>query len=261
MNEITGYLIKRSWTARSNQQRDSLAVTFFLFVWYSNKGICDNFCGAFATRPPFPCEPHQHTRPTLTTLLNLTLTTHSQQTQLYHYLVAVGLVDSTKEKFWQTLRSVDCLIDSWTDNLGDRDAFWMECIDRWKKCQLLHQLITWPIYQRRRRYAYWRTQNEGWWEWAVTISNQRHKYSLIDSLINKFIYQWTEKQTNGHISSTLDISMHYLTDLSTETQRPISMYTNLGVLGMGHVYFKSKNINIHLSIDQYINWSIYQWTE
>ena len=64
------------------------AVGYFPIFWYSKKGVCDAFCDAFATRPPFPCQ-KRPARLTLTTLLNLTLTPHSLQTHLYHHLVAV----------------------------------------------------------------------------------------------------------------------------------------------------------------------------
>ena len=136
----------------------------FLFGFFGTqkKGICDAFCDVFATRLPFPCKP-RCTRPTLPTLmtLTLTLTPHSQQTKLYHYLVAVGLVDLTTDTFRPTFLSVDCLIGSWTEKLGDGNVFWWTRIDWWKKYQLPHLLINWPIYQQRCGDAYQRTQIDG----------------------------------------------------------------------------------------------------
>ena len=163
----------------------------FLIFWYSKKGICYDFCDTFATRPPFPWDPFI-TCPTLQTLLNLTLTPHFRHTHIYHHLVAVVSVDLKMYTFRPTFLSIDWPIGLWTEKPGDRYAFQRTRIDGWNKCQLPHQLITWPIYQHRRGDAYQRTQIDGWRGRAVYISNQRHQYSPIDWSINQLIYQQTD---------------------------------------------------------------------
>ena len=77
---------------------ENLVVGFFPIVFYSKKGICDAFCGAFLTIPPFPYEPRP-TRPTLVIFITLKLTPYSLQTQLYYHFVAVGSVDLTTDTF------------------------------------------------------------------------------------------------------------------------------------------------------------------
>ena len=129
------------------------AVGFFPIILVLKKGICDDFCDAFAIRPPFPWEPRP-TSPTLPKPLTVTLTPHSLQTHLYHHLVAVGSVNLTMDTFWLTLRYVYFLVGFWTEKPLDVDKFRWMIIYGWKKCQLLHPLITWPIYQRRCGYAY-----------------------------------------------------------------------------------------------------------
>ena len=74
------------------------AVGFTPIVLVLKKGICDAFCDAFATIPPFSCETCQ-TRPTMPKILTLTLKPHSCRTKLYHHLVAVGPVDLTTDTF------------------------------------------------------------------------------------------------------------------------------------------------------------------
>ena len=147
----------------------------FPIVLVIKKGDLWRFCGVILTRPTFPCRP-RWTHPTLLTLLTLTLTPHSLQTQLYQHLVAVGSVGLKRDKFWPTLWSIDFLIDFWTEKPGDGDAFRWTRIGRWKKCQITHPFITWPIYQQICGDAYQRTKIYGWQGWAVSIFNQRHPH-------------------------------------------------------------------------------------
>ena len=76
------------------------------------------------------------------------------------------------------------LIDFWIEKLGDGNAFQWTHIDGWKKCQLTHPLITWPIYQRRCRSLSTDT-NRQWRGQVVSISNTRHQYSTIDQYFNR----------------------------------------------------------------------------
>ena len=80
---------------------------------------------------------------------------------------------------------------------------------------------------------------------------------LIDWSINWSI-NGQRKLTEGHISSAADNRTHYLTDISTETWRPLSTETNQKV---GRFYIKYQTLiftyrSINLSIYQYINLSI-----
>ena len=169
------------------------AVGFSPSFWYSKKGICETFWEAFATRPPFPCNPRLK-RPALTTLMNLKLTSHSRQTQLYHHLLAVVSVDLKTDIFRPILWFVDCLIGFWTENPGDGDTFLWTRIGGWNLCQLPHPLITWPIYQRRRIDAYQRTQidsdRDGPCLFQIPYINI---YLSIDRSIHWSIYQQTYK--------------------------------------------------------------------
>ena len=162
---------------------------FFSSFWYSKNGICDAFCDAFATIS---------TRPTLPTLMTLTMTPYSRWTQMYHYLVALVSVYLTMDTFRPTLLSVDCFIGFWTEQPGDGDAFWQTHIYGWKKCQLTHLLITWPIYQWRRGYAYWRKQIEGDRDGSCLFQIPYINICLsIDWSISWSIYQRTDKMDGG----------------------------------------------------------------
>ena len=120
-------------------------VEFSQLFWYSKKGIFDAFCDALATSPPFTWYPRP-TLMTLTRVLNMKLTPHPWRTHMYHHLVAVVLVYLTTETFRPTLQSVNCLIGFLTEQPVYGDAFWQTLIYGWKKCQLPHTLINWPIY-------------------------------------------------------------------------------------------------------------------
>ena len=172
------------WLLLGVEQMDieKLLVGFSPIVLVLKKIICDTFWEPLATTPSFHGEPRP-TCLTLPTLLTLTLTPHYLRTKLNNNLVRVGSVNSTIYIFQPILRSIDFLIDLWTDKLGDRDASWHKCIYRWHKCQLPNLLITWWIYQRRHRDSYQQKQIYGWWGQAVSTSNHRHQYSPINPLI------------------------------------------------------------------------------
>ena len=107
------------------------------------------------------------------------------------------------------------LIYFWTEKLRDGDSFWQTCIDGWKKCQLLHPLITWLIYQHRRRRLS-ADINKRWWVQVVSISNTRLQYSPIDWSI----YLSTEGKNGGRDTSVVQktagrISWSYRKDAST----------------------------------------------
>ena len=68
----------------------------------------------------------------------------------------------------------------------------------------------------------------------MPILNSIHPYSPIDWLINQ---EGRMKRTEGHISTTLDIRTHTLTDILTERRIPLLTDTNQGVTGTGRVYF------------------------
>ena len=104
--------VGRFWLGVEQMGIEKQTAGFFSNFWVLKKGICDAFWNAFATRPPFTCEPRP-THPTLPELMNLKLTPHSRQMHLYHHLVIVGSVDFTMEKFQPKWRSVDLLIYIW----------------------------------------------------------------------------------------------------------------------------------------------------
>ena len=64
-------------------------------------------------------------------------------------------------------------------------------------------------------------------------------YRLIDQFIDRFINVQT-KWKEGHISRTVGIRTHYLTDISILRRIPLSTDTNRGVTvtGMGRLYFQ-----------------------
>ena len=189
------------WLGVEQVESEKLAVGFFLLFWYSKDGICDAFYDAFATRPPFPWDPRP-TCPTLTTILTLKLTPRSWQTRLYFCLVSVGSGNFTTDTFHPTLRSVDYLIGFWTEQPEDRDAFRRTRIDGWKKCQLTHRLVSWPIYQQRREDAYLRTQIDGDGDGSCLFQIPYiNIHLLIDRSIYWSIYQWTDETGGGRDTS------------------------------------------------------------
>ena len=152
----------------------------------------------------------------------------------------------TANTFWPTLRSVDWLIGFWTEQPG------RTYIDRWKKCQLPHPLINSPIYQQRRRGAYWQTQIDGDRDGPCLFQIPYINIHLsIDWSING-----QKKNTEGHISRTAGIGTHYLTDISKERQIPLSMDKKSRGDGDGTCLSPIRYINIHLLIDRSIKWSI-----
>ena len=122
---------------------------------------------------------------------------------------------------------------------GDRDAFRRTRIDWWNKCQLPHPFIIWPIYQRRLRDAYQRTQidGEGYGPCLFQIPYINIHLS-IDLSILWYIGQ--TKNIEWHISTTAYIRTYYLTDISTDRRIPLLKDTNQGVTGMGRIYFQSE---------------------
>ena len=55
-------------------------------------------------------------------------------------------------------------------------------------------------------------------------------------------------------------SIDYMDDLSTETRRPLSTDTNLGVMGTGHVYSKSDTLILtYRSINKLFDLSMERW--
>ena len=182
------------------------AVGFSQFFWYYRRGICDNFCDAFATRPTFPCKP----RPSCTilpTFLTLTLTPHFRRTQLYHHLVTMGSVN-----FLNGLFQIDITIywlPHWFLNLAARrrrqvlDERSVKFLIRWSPEQSITKDAEMPIDGHKLTvtgtgpciFQIPYIKIHLFIDWSILWSNRR------------------TKRTEGHISMTAYIRKHYLPDI------------------------------------------------